>query len=210
MTDRVPYKADVESELARNAVSINRMEGMSYLDYSSYHRMCDFLRISDTDRREPKIAEKVGSIADWAQAISGSKNELDHMKQIKAIIRELGESHVGIDLLDRLNRYVRLDADRRQIEEEMSLYRPDELEEEPGTIEKPIPKPKKTKPKQKVEELKEPEVSSKQPTLQTAEKVASSSVQDLVQSNIEYSKPFVSKKTLNFRDILKGVPHVGS
>ena len=123
--DRVPFKPDAEPDLARNAVSINRMEGMSYLDYSSYHRMCDFLRISDADRREPKIAEKVGYIADWAQSLSGSKREIDHMKEIKRVIGQMGESHVGIDLLDRLHRYTRLDEDKKGIEEEMGLYTQD-------------------------------------------------------------------------------------
>ena len=70
MTDRVPYKPDAEPDLTPKGVSVNRVEGLTYLDFSSYHRMCDFLRISDTDRRDPKIAEKklyyrLGSRCKW-------------------------------------------------------------------------------------------------------------------------------------------------
>lgn len=144
--DRTPYKPDVDPSQNVSQIEPNRIGGFSYLDYSSYHRMCDFLRINDVDRREPKVAEKVSNIADWAQSISGSKRELDHMKEIKKLIHTLGESHVGIDLIDRLNRYTQLDEKKREVEEEMTLYQEETEEEE--KIKLP-PSDRKTKEKMK-------------------------------------------------------------
>ena len=149
MSDRTPFKPDIEPELTPKGIDVNRIEGLTYLDYSSYHRMCDFLHISDQDRRDPKIAEKISYITDWAAAVTKSNKELMHKKQIKNLIRDLGESHVGIDLLDTINRFARLDKERRNIEDEMSLYKP--IAEE-----KPKPK-KRSKPKKKELEEQEPE-----------------------------------------------------
>lgn len=136
--DRIPFKPDVEPELTRQGVDINRIEGLTYLDYSSYHRMCDFLKISDVDRRDPKIAEKVSYITDWAADVSKSTNEVTQMKAIKKLTRDIGESHIGLDLLDTLNRYARLDKDKRSIEEEMGIYKEEDENKEKEYMSKDI------------------------------------------------------------------------
>jgi len=136
MSDRVPFTPDSEPELTSKPVSINREEGLSFLDYSSYHRMCDFLRINDIDRKDHKIAEKINSVTEWARGVSKSNNEITHLRLVKGLLKDLGISNVGIDLLDRLNRYVRLDEEKRDLENEMELYKetPEEKSQEQENI----------------------------------------------------------------------------
>lgn len=124
MSDRVPFKADKEPELEPKEVDVNRNDALTFLDHSSYHRMCDFLRISDIDRRDTKIAEKISYLSDWAKKVTNSNEELDHMSKIKELIGDLGEPHIGLELLSRLHRYTRLISEKKRIDQEIALFKP--------------------------------------------------------------------------------------
>ena len=120
--DRTPFKPDFEPELQPQVREVSRNQGMSWLDFSGYHKMSDFLGLNDAERRAPKIAEQVSYLTDWAQEVTGKKDEASQMRAINQLKRDLGTTYKGLDLITILYRYARLDEQKRSVEGEMSAY----------------------------------------------------------------------------------------
>lgn len=91
----------------------------------NYYRMANFLGLKDTDRLDSDIANKVSFIRDFTK----EKSESDAMVKIRKMIRSLGISSQGKDLVTKLYAYTRLAKDREDIDKEISAY----VDEKPKT-----------------------------------------------------------------------------
>lgn len=123
MNDRVPYKPDVETPVNNPNTEPNRISGNSYLDDTNYHRMAKFLGVGIYEREDPKMAQKISELSDWAATKSGRNDELSRMKTIKQLIRDMGVTYKGKELIGELWRFASLDTNKMIIEEEMEMYR---------------------------------------------------------------------------------------
>lgn len=124
MSDRVPFKPDEEPESKPQEIEPNRVEGMSFLEHTGYHRMSDFLEVGDDERRDPKVAEKISYIVDWAKEETGKDDEIEHMNKIRELMRDLGVTYKGKDLISILYRYTRLLTEKMEVNKELKLFKP--------------------------------------------------------------------------------------
>lgn len=161
MSDRVPFKADVE-ENPRSEQKGHQgvwIEGLDYLSDTNYIKMANYLGLSQREREDSRIANKISFLSDWAGKVGNTEDELKRREIVSKFKRDLGVTYKGEDLVMYLYRYARLDDEKRRIEGEMNLYKPQEEVEE-----KPKPKPKKkAKPKEKKEEEKAEQPQEIQP-----------------------------------------------
>ena len=142
MDDRVSLSVSLEQEA--KVPDVKGHEGawqdvVTHLDNTDYHKMANFLGVNSDDRRDPKVAERIGFLGDWAKEICGSDDVSDHYAIVKQFIRDLGLPMVGKELIDRIYRFARLEQERRRIDKEMELYREKPKEE--------------TKPKEEVKDF---------------------------------------------------------
>ena len=82
-----------------------------------YGQMVEFLGVKDEDRFDEEVAEKVSFLRDFTKA----DNETDAKVKIKEIIKSLGVSYRGKELVKHLYQYARLSADKERIDKELSL-----------------------------------------------------------------------------------------
>jgi hypothetical protein len=99
-----------------------------YMDDIDYHRVAEFLEVNNEDRKDFKLAEKIGYLYDWAKEETGSDDRIKRLEAIKGLQKRLGIWQTGKETIKKLYQYVRLDQDRRRIEKEMGLI---------GTIDNP-------------------------------------------------------------------------
>lgn len=102
-----------------------------------YHRMSDLLGVQQQDKMDENIAQKIGFIRDFVQA----QDETDARAKIQELVRSLGVQYRGRELVQHLYQYARLSADRRKLDQELSLYQ--KPKEEP--VKKTSPEVRKLK-----------------------------------------------------------------
>lgn len=85
----------------------------------NYLEMADFLGLDDSDRMDVEIAQKVAFIRDSTKMT----DEIDARLRIKDMIRDLGLSSKGKDLVKSLYKYTRLYSERERIDKEISLIK---------------------------------------------------------------------------------------
>jgi hypothetical protein len=85
---------------------------------ADYHKMTDYIGLSQEDKMDENIAKKVSFIRDYTNA----KDELDAMVQVRNFRKELGLNTQGKELLDTLYKFLRLKSQRDTLDKEMSLY----------------------------------------------------------------------------------------
>jgi hypothetical protein len=92
-----------------------------YMDDIDYHRVAEFLEVNNEDRKDFKLAEKIGYLYDWAKEETGSDDRIKRLEAIKGLQKRLGIQQTGKETIKKLYQYTRLDQDRRRIEKEMEL-----------------------------------------------------------------------------------------
>jgi hypothetical protein len=102
-----------------------------YMDDVDYHRVSEFLEVNNEERKDFKLAEKIGYLYDWAKEETGSEDRIKRLEAIKGLQKRLGIWQTGKETIKKLYQYVRLDQDRKRIEKEMGLI---------GTIDTQPPK----------------------------------------------------------------------
>lgn len=128
LPDRVPLseaqdgpKTHAEKEATEVVHDGAWIEGMSYLDDIDYHKMAGVFDISLQERQDPRVAEKLSFLTDWAKRKTGSEDSTTQMLEVKNLGKQLGLTYRGYDLIKRLYQYARLDENKQQIEKEMEL-----------------------------------------------------------------------------------------
>ncbi len=124
--DRVPLTPKQPKEtlvVSNNAVQVSTpfKDSLNYLDSIEYHRTADFFNLSMDDRQDSRVAQHIDYLMEWAREATGSNDRVDDLLKIKSLIKGLGYQMVGKDLIDRLYRWTRLDADRKRIEKKMEV-----------------------------------------------------------------------------------------
>jgi len=94
---------------------INPMENIEY------HRVADFMGIDYNERQDPHVAEKIDYIFRWGQDTSGSEKRIDALMAVKNLIKGMGITDKGKEMIKKVYRWIRLDNNRRSIEKEMEL-----------------------------------------------------------------------------------------
>jgi hypothetical protein len=102
-----------------------------YMDDVEYHRVAEFLEVNNEERKDFKLAEKIGYLYDWAKQETGSDDRIKRLEAIKGLQKRLGIWQTGKETIKKLYQYTRLDQDRKRIEKEMGLI---------GTIDNSPPK----------------------------------------------------------------------
>ena len=86
-----------------------------------YHRVADFLDLSYSERQDPNLAEKVDLLYRWGQDTSGSEERIDALMAIKNLIKGMGITDKGQEMIKKVYKWIRLDNSRKKIEKEMEL-----------------------------------------------------------------------------------------
>ena len=73
-------------------------------------------------RGDKKTADKIEEIFAWGKRASGSKDPVDVKLAVKALIRHLGVTRKGKELVEHLWGYLRLSHEQERITKEMKLY----------------------------------------------------------------------------------------
>jgi len=122
--DRVPLKESAEKQPeAKPEEPSVFSETSGHMDDLEFHRVADWFDIQYPDRTDAKIAEQITELRKWAMEKTGSKDRVDQMSAIHELKKGLGLTIKGEDLVKKLYRYIRLDADRKRIEKEMELLK---------------------------------------------------------------------------------------
>ena len=149
-----PTPQQVAERERQNITNVRTSFGSGdYFKYDpNYHRMADFLGLSEENKNDLTIAQKVSFLRDF----TGEKTEVDAMVRIKGIIRELGLPMKGKELLDELYKYTRLAQERDSVNKKITEHKKEmlraQLEEEKAMLDKEMTLHTKTSPKE--EELK--------------------------------------------------------
>jgi hypothetical protein len=101
------------------------------MDQPDYHRVADFMEVTYDERKDEKLAQKIGYLYDWAKETTGSDDRIKRLEAIKGLQKRLGIWQTGKETIKKLYQYTRLDQDRKRIEKEMGLI---------GTIDNSPPK----------------------------------------------------------------------
>lgn len=125
MNDRVPFTPDKEEPsipVNTNPLVDPEYKGLTtFMDDINYHSMAESFDVSYEDRRDPKMAEKLSYLADWAKEESKSEEIAEQKLTIKKLAKALGYQSTGPTLITKLYQYARLDQDRRRIDKEMEV-----------------------------------------------------------------------------------------
>lgn len=89
----------------------------SYKYNPQYHAMADLLGLQDEDRLDLEIAQKISFLRDF----TSEKEEVDAKIKLKQMIKDLGLSSRGRDLVKNLYQFARLSQEKTRIEKELSL-----------------------------------------------------------------------------------------
>ena len=126
MTDRVPFKPDPSpgDEAKKTPLPENVWKGtLTHMDDMNFHRMAEHLNISYEDRRDNNLADRINILYGWAKEQTKSDDLLQQEQAIKQLKNNLGYQGDGPDLVKRLYMWVRLDQDRKRIEQKMELMK---------------------------------------------------------------------------------------
>lgn len=94
-----------------------KADGFKY--NKDYHQMADFLGLQAEDKMDEELAGKIAQIRDWID----EKDELEAMIKIKTMIRELGVSVKGKELVIELYKFAKLAKQREEIDKKISLLK---------------------------------------------------------------------------------------
>lgn len=123
MPNQIPVPAVSKEQVAEEQkVATGRYEasggsGDTYKADPNYHKMADFLGLQQQDRIDSDMANKIAFIRDATK----ETDELDAMVKIRDMIKQLGVSYQGKELVNKLYQYTRLSANMETIQKEMSL-----------------------------------------------------------------------------------------
>jgi hypothetical protein len=128
MTDRVPL-SQVEDktpppsveENARAQVEKTPPELMGLPENIEYNRVADFLGVDYQERQDPKLAERIDYIYRWGQTEAGSEDRLKSLIAVQNLIKGLGYTEKGKEMIRKVYRWMKLDTTRKNIEKEMEL-----------------------------------------------------------------------------------------
>lgn len=113
-------KAEKQKALDRNQnarIEPSFGSGDTYKYDMNYHKMADFLGLKKDDKMDFDIAQKVAYLRDFTK----EKDELDAMVKIRDVIKQLGVTFQGKELVNHLYKYTRLYQDRIRVDKEISL-----------------------------------------------------------------------------------------
>lgn len=89
----------------------------SYKYNQDYHKVADFLGVTGDDKMDEDIAGKISFLTDY----TGKSDPLDVMVAFRDMIRELGVSMQGPELVKMMYKYARLAQERKNIDKEIDL-----------------------------------------------------------------------------------------
>jgi hypothetical protein len=92
---------------------------LNYMDDLEYHQVADWMGIGYEERKDPKLAEKLSFLYDWAKEKTGSSDRIDRLEAIRAIQKQMGVNNLSKDTIKKMYMYVRLDKQRQKVEQEM-------------------------------------------------------------------------------------------
>lgn len=98
---------------------------VSFLDFADYHRLADFFNINELDRKDTHIADELAYLYDWGKEETKSEDRLQVSLCLKELAKRIGVPETGKSLIKKLYQWVRLDYDRKRIEQKMdtlSIY----------------------------------------------------------------------------------------
>ena len=126
--DRVPLKTEVDVQ-PNTAESTPTTETdikpnipptrLGFMDYPDYHRFADFFDVSLDERKDDNIADKLNELWQWGEKETGDSDRLQISMTLKALAKRIGYPDVGPTLIKKLYQWIRLDTDRKRIEEKM-------------------------------------------------------------------------------------------
>jgi hypothetical protein len=128
MTDRTPL-TQVEDKTPEPTKEENQSlqeqstppELMGLPENIEYQRVAEFLGVDYTERQDPVLAEKIDFIYKWGQTEAGSEDRLKSLVAIQNLIKGLGITDKGKNMVKKVYKWMRLDTSRKRIEQEMSL-----------------------------------------------------------------------------------------
>ena len=93
-SDRVPFKPDVEEGLPSQQKGHEGpwIEGLDFIFNTNYIRMANFLGISQREREDTRLAEKISFLSDWAGKKGNTEDETQKRVIIKKLWKELAET----------------------------------------------------------------------------------------------------------------------
>lgn len=130
--DRVPITQDSSTIPSSPSAPPNRISEMSERDIwrydPNYQRMARFLGLTHEESMDERMASKISFLRDF----TNEKDEVEAIGKIKGIVKGLGVTFRGRELIDHLYEYARLEQDRQRIQKEIDLYK--EKKEEPKEV----------------------------------------------------------------------------
>ena len=118
MPDEPKVEKQPDKETAK-ASSTPAENNLNYMDDLEYHQVADWMGVGYEERKDPKLAEKLSFLYDWAQEKTGSKDRIDRLEAIRGIQKTLGVNNMSRDTIKKMYMYVRLDKQRQKVEQEM-------------------------------------------------------------------------------------------
>lgn len=94
----------------------------TFLFDPKFHRLADFLGVDKYKRDDPKLAQKVAFLSDWAEDNSKSDDFPVILKTLIGLKKDLGTTLRGETLVRELYKWTRLDADSKRIEQQKASH----------------------------------------------------------------------------------------
>lgn len=122
MSDRVPLNEVVDKTPETTPIDVKTPpELMGNESNIEYNRVADFLGIDYETRQDPRMAEKIDFMFKWGQTESGSEDRLKSLVAIQNLIKGLGYTEKGPEMIKKVYKWMRLDSTRKRVETEMTL-----------------------------------------------------------------------------------------
>lgn len=130
LPDRVPLEEVIDKDPQTSSTqdpasagpSLDRVEEVNALRLNpEFTQMTELLGVEFGDVREGDMVSKIEFLYNWGSNQEGTPDKIDSILAVKNLIKSLGYSFKGKDLVNKLYKYTRLSTDRRRIEKEMSL-----------------------------------------------------------------------------------------
>jgi hypothetical protein len=116
MANQIPEPTKTEQKPSPEQ-SVSTPGEASFKFDKDYHGLSDFLGLSQEDRLNEEVAQKVSFIRDFVDEV----DELDATIKIRDLIRSLGVPEKGKTLVKTLYEYTRLESQKDTIEKKQSL-----------------------------------------------------------------------------------------
>ena len=100
---------------------INSPSPSNFMDFPDYHRFADFFDVSGDDRRNETLANELSVLWEWGRQNTKSDDRVKISMALKDLTRMIGVKEIGPSLVKQLHKWIRLDYDRKRIEEKQKL-----------------------------------------------------------------------------------------